>query len=43
MLEKWQEMLQELKKQSRGQAILGRMESTLEQMKGELEKCYKPY
>lgn len=43
MAEKRQEMLQELKKESRGQAILNRMENTLEQMKGGLEKCQKPY
>ena len=43
MLEKWQQMLEDLKKQSRGKAILGRMENTLEKMRKELEKCYKPY
>ncbi len=43
MLEKWQDMLQKLKKKSRGEAILSRMQNTLKIMKGELEKCYKPY
>ena len=43
MLDKWQEMLEELKKQSRGEAIAGRMQETLKEMKGGLEKCYKPY
>ena len=43
MFDKWNAMLEDLKKESRGQAILGRMENTLSQMKGELEKCYKPY
>lgn len=43
MLEKWNAMLEDLKKESRGQAILGRMENTLNQMKGELSQCYKPY
>lgn len=42
MLDKWQTMLEDLKLQSRGQAILDRMENTLSQMKGGLEKCYKP-
>lgn len=41
MLKRWQTMLEELKKQSRGPAILSRMESTLNQMKGELCKCQK--
>lgn len=43
MLDKWQEMLEQLKKQSRGNAILNRMTNTLNEMKGGLEKCYKPY
>ena len=37
MLEKYQEMLEELKKQSRGPAILAEMKKTLKIMKGELE------
>lgn len=43
MLEKYQVLLSELKKQSRGTAILNQMKNTLENMKGELEQCYKPY
>lgn len=39
MLEKYQQMLEELKKQSRGYAILNRMQETLEIMKGEVEQC----
>ena len=41
MLEKYQNMLKELKKQSRGSAILDRMQNTLEKMKGELSQCQK--
>ena len=43
MLEKWQDMLQELKKESRKPAILGRMENTLEESRKEVSQCYKPY
>lgn len=39
MLDKWQEMLEELKQQSRGEAILNRMTDTLNKMKGGLEQC----
>lgn len=43
MLEKWQTMLEELKKESRGPAILNTMQNTLKEMKGGLDQCYKPY
>lgn len=43
MLDKWQQMLEDLKKQSRGEAILNRMTDTLNKMKGGLNQCYKPY
>lgn len=43
MLEKWQKMLEDLKQESRGEAILKRMKNTLKQMKGELSQCYKIY
>lgn len=39
MLEKYQKMLEELKKQSRGPAILQWHKDTLEKLKGELEQC----
>lgn len=39
MLEKYQNMLKELKKQSRGPAILEKMQETLKTMKGEFERC----
>lgn len=43
MLEKYQNMIKELKKQSRGQAILNRMNNTLKIMKGELKQCQRIY
>ena len=39
MLEKYQEILEELKKETRGYAILNRMKKTLKIMKGELIQC----
>lgn len=39
MLEKWQKMLNELKMQTRGTAILQWHKETLEKMKGELKEC----
>lgn len=39
MLKKYQNLLEELKKQSRGPAILNRMQETLKIMKGELKQC----
>ena len=41
MLEKYQQMLEDLKKQSRGYAILNQMQNTLIIIKGDLEKCQK--
>lgn len=39
MLKDWNKMLDELKKQTRGYAILAEMNKTLKIMKGELSKC----
>ena len=42
MLEKYQRMLEDLKKQSRGQAILSRMQSTLKIMKEKKKSIHQP-
>lgn len=42
MLEYYQNLLEDLKKQSRGKAILEGMKKQLDRMKGELSKCWKP-
>lgn len=41
MLKDWNKMLDELKKQTRGYAILNRMQETLEKMKGYIDGIKK--